>query len=507
MKQDKILIIDDDEEILGIYSKILSKKGYKVEVAADGLAGFNKVLEYKPNLILLDMILPNMKGLEILEKIKSNPNLDDIYILLITASSDVNELLLKGLKAGADGYFMKPIRNTELVARIDAAFRHINTILRLKMRENELLVLNKTSVERNEELKKLNINLKESQSASLNLLSDLKDEIEERELVQKAFIQSEKQFRDLISNVRLLSVTLDLEGNITFCNDYLLELTGWKYDEIIGKSWFKNFLPQNFADEVLEIFQKGIQYQDYPLYHVNEILTRNGEKRIVEWNNTILRDSEGSVVGAATIGNDITIRKRAEKALLDSNSMIERIIDNVPVRIFWKDKNLVYQGCNQEFAKDAGFSSSDEIIGKDDYQMGWSEQAELYMADDKQVIESGKPKLLIEEEQTTPQGKKITLITSKIPTYNSNGKIDGMLGTYLDITNRKRIEEKLRISEERLRLANKATNDVIWDWDIITNTQTWNESGAIILVGKRLWSILKIMHGGLSVYMLKIARW
>jgi PAS domain S-box-containing protein len=139
---------------------------------------------------------------------------------------------------------------------------------------------------------------------------------------------------------------------------------------------------------------------------------------------------------------DITERKRAEEALRASQKMIEEIINTIPVRVFWKDRNLIYLGCNSIFARDAGFADPKEVIGKDDFQMGWREQAELYRADDRQVIESGCSKLLIEEPQTTSEGNTITLLTSKIPLLDSNGEIGGVIGTYFDISDRKRAEEE-----------------------------------------------------------------
>ncbi|MEI6316085.1 MAG: PAS domain S-box protein, partial [Syntrophus sp. (in: bacteria)] len=134
-----------------------------------------------------------------------------------------------------------------------------------------------------------------------------------------------------------------------------------------------------------------------------------------------------------------------------SQQILEGIINAIPVRVFWKDKNLVFLGCNAIFARDAGFTDPNDIIGKDDYQMVWRDQAELYRADDNQVIESGRSKLLIEEQQTTPEWNIITLLTSKIPLYNSKGEISGVLGTYMDITDRKRAEEALRQKEEQYR--------------------------------------------------------
>jgi PAS domain S-box-containing protein len=134
----------------------------------------------------------------------------------------------------------------------------------------------------------------------------------------------------------------------------------------------------------------------------------------------------------------------SEAAMRESQQLIEGIINTIPVRVFWKDKNLVFLGCNAAFARDAGFTAPQDLIGKDDYQMGWREQAARYRADDRQVIESGIPKFMVEEPQTTPAGKTITLLTSKIPLRDANGEICGILGTYLDITSRKQAEERIR---------------------------------------------------------------
>ena len=140
---------------------------------------------------------------------------------------------------------------------------------------------------------------------------------------------------------------------------------------------------------------------------------------------------------------EIERRKRTEEALRASQQIIEGIINAIPVRVFWKDKNLFYLGCNAAFARDAGFADPKDIIGKDDYQMAWRAQADLYRDDDRQVIESGCAKLLVEEPQTNPQGNSFTLLTSKIPLRDSQGEISGVLGSYLDITDRKLAEEKI----------------------------------------------------------------
>ncbi len=142
-----------------------------------------------------------------------------------------------------------------------------------------------------------------------------------------------------------------------------------------------------------------------------------------------------------------------QKELAESRKMLRSVLDTIPVRVFWKDTTLQYLGCNLPFARDAGYRAPAEIIGKTDYEMGWAEQADQYRADDRAVIESGNPKYDYEEPQTTPEGKRIWLRTSKIPLRNADGELLGVLGTYEDITEPKRIQETISRKNEELQAA------------------------------------------------------
>jgi len=178
-----------------------------------------------------------------------------------------------------------------------------------------------------------------------------------------------------------------------------------------------------------------------------------------EYNVVLIRKLEDKMVqveGAKRrLELEVAERMRIEEVLRASRKMIEEIINAIPVRVFWKDRNLMYLGCNSIFARDAGFTDPKDVIGKDDYQMGWREQAELYRADDRKVIESGCPRLLIEEPQTTSGGNTITLLTSKIPLRNSDGEIGGVIGTYYDITDFKRAETEKEKLQAQLQQAMK----------------------------------------------------
>jgi PAS domain S-box-containing protein len=145
-------------------------------------------------------------------------------------------------------------------------------------------------------------------------------------------------------------------------------------------------------------------------------------------------------------GND---QKQIDLVMQTSLQLLPLIMNNIPQAVFWKDRNLVYLGCNKAFADDAGFSSPEEIVGKTDFDMPWKDQAELYRADDSLVMKKGEPKINYEEPQTTPDGSVIWLSTSKIPVHE-NGQVVAVLGMYEDITKRKQTENDLLLRDRAL---------------------------------------------------------
>jgi len=149
---------------------------------------------------------------------------------------------------------------------------------------------------------------------------------------------------------------------------------------------------------------------------------------------------------------DISERKRSQEELAESQYLLRRIIDTVPLRVFWKDHQLRYLGCNPAFAEDAGKSRPEEVVGKTDDQMVWAQQAALYRADDRAVMNSDQAKLFYEEKQTTASGQTIWLRTSKVPLKDSNNNTIGILGVYEDISDKKKYEAEQDRLKRALRL-------------------------------------------------------
>jgi diguanylate cyclase (GGDEF)-like protein/PAS domain S-box-containing protein len=122
--------------------------------------------------------------------------------------------------------------------------------------------------------------------------------------------ESERRFSEMLANVDMISVMLDTEGRITYCNEYLLRVTGWAREELIGKKWFEVVIPSD-AEGMPELFASLLANEPEAWHHENEIMTRTGERRLIRWNNSILQ-AGSVVVGTASIGEDITEQKHAE---------------------------------------------------------------------------------------------------------------------------------------------------------------------------------------------------
>ncbi|MBE7556494.1 MAG: PAS domain-containing protein [Anaerolineales bacterium] len=242
----------------------------------------------------------------------------------------------------------------------------------------------------------------------------------------------------------------DTASRFIFTNAAHLNVIGVdRLDQVLGKTDFDLF-PQELAEQYFADEQAVIRSGQPLLNIVEPAVDSAGHKKWYLTNKIPLFDENNQIIGLVGMSLDITKRKEAEESLRQSQQLLQVVMDNIPQSIFWKDNNLTYLGCNRAFAEDASLSSPEAIIGKTDFEMVWREQAELYQADDRQVMEMGQPKLNYEEPQTTAAGTRIWLRTSKVPIHDAEGKVVAVLGMYEDITEQKRAEEALQESERRL---------------------------------------------------------
>jgi PAS domain S-box-containing protein len=238
---------------------------------------------------------------------------------------------------------------------------------------------------------------------------------------------------------------LDQNGLYTYMNRAHAQVHG--YDdpaELIGRSW-TTVVPEDQLERYMTEYMPQLQ-RDGRWRGEGISKRRDGSLHMTD---TSLRLTESG--GLVCVVRDLTDRKRTDDELQRSQQLLRMVMDNIPQAIFWKDRNLVYLGCNERFARDAGLASPDEIIGKTDHDLAWAEFAELYRADDRQVMERDVPKLNFEEPIQTVDGEG-WLRTSKIPLHDGEGVVVAVLGMYEDITAQKQAEaERARWQEEIIR--------------------------------------------------------
>jgi diguanylate cyclase (GGDEF)-like protein/PAS domain S-box-containing protein len=143
-------------------------------------------------------------------------------------------------------------------------------------------------------------------------IAGVAEDITERKLVVDELRESDRRFSDMLGNVELISIMLDRGARVTYCNDYFLRLTGWQREQVLGQNFIELFIPPDLVEELWEVKLALNANLPPAWHHENEILTHTGERRLIRWNNSVLRSGTGEVIGTASIGEDITEHKRAE---------------------------------------------------------------------------------------------------------------------------------------------------------------------------------------------------
>lgn len=262
----------------------------------------------------------------------------------------------------------------------------------------------------------------------------------------------------------------DQRGIIRGCNDLQAKSAGFnKAADIIGKSDYE--LPWKASADELNVNDQKVIEQGENIIVEETIELANGEARLFRSYKSPLLNSKSQAVGIVGVSFDITEQKQmeyelaqakaaAEKSAKTANIYLKNIIANLPGHIYWKDKQGVFLGCNALQAKNAGFASSAELIGKTDYELPWREQANVLREIDKKVMAT-KEKITLEEVSLLSDGKLATFLSHKVPLSGENNEIIGVLGISIDITERKQMEQDLKEAKEKAEQAMLAKSDFL----------------------------------------------
>ena len=258
----------------------------------------------------------------------------------------------------------------------------------------------------------------------------LEHDIIERKKAEEELRESEERYRELTDSITNIFFAMDEDLRYTYWNKASEELTGIQAKDAIGKSIYELF-PEPEGKRATEEYLEVLRTHQ-PRQFVNEYQLKG------KWYCFEI-SAYPSIHGISAFAKDITERKRMEDALRESESKYKTLVENIPQKVFLKDKNSVYISCNENYARDLKIKCN-EIVGKTDYDFYPRELADKYRANEKRVIESDKEEEL--EEKYITDGREIWVNTIKTPVKDENRNVIGVLGIFWDITERKQVEEE-----------------------------------------------------------------
>jgi PAS domain S-box-containing protein len=269
---------------------------------------------------------------------------------------------------------------------------------------------------------------------------------ESRQKAETTVKESEGRLKDLFDNLQMATVCLDLNGVVSYSNEYLLQLTGRKRHEVVGKNWFELFVPE--SEPVRQIFRQMLDKGEIVNYHQHEILTSDGGRLMIAWNNTINRDSNGVISGTTSIGTDITQKYAAEQALEQSHRILRSLVDAAPASLFLIDREGSIQTANNAFARHLN-KGIRQVPGCKLGELFSPEVTKDRWAKIEQVFTSGQSMVF---EDTRDLWKYEHHLN---PAHRIDGTVEYVSVLSIDITDKRRNEEEQQKTHQQLLGSNQ----------------------------------------------------
>lgn len=282
---------------------------------------------------------------------------------------------------------------------------------------------------------------------------DITSDKQSEEILRK----QKSEANNYLNIVGSIIIALNHQGEITLLNKKGYDILGYEQGELLNKDWFSTCLPKENRSEIKEYFfdlMKGnVEGQET---HENEIIRKDGGKRIIKWYNTLVKDSSGEITGLLSSGEDVTLSRQKEKEIEETKEFYENIIEGVQDGIWVSDKNDVIYYANKGMAGIAGIPVED-IVGNNvliDFPDETVSEFNIYY---KKAKKEKKP-VWYETKVVTPAGNE-TYQNGWLLPKTKDGKFEGIICTIRDITDRVKKESELIDSNTRLATVFNANND------------------------------------------------
>jgi len=280
----------------------------------------------------------------------------------------------------------------------------------------------------------------------------------DRKRAAEALKDSEAVYQSLVESLPMSVVRKDLQGRITFANQRFCINIGKPLTEILGRTE-----PEICSTEIAkrhEALDHEVIENGRTLESVEQYAGAEGERRYVQMLRAPVRSGNGLVVGVLGLLWDVTDKHEAEQELEHERFLLHTLMENLPDRIYFKDRESRFIRNSKAHLKRFGLNNAGEAVGKSDFDFFTDEHARQAFEDEQRVMESGQS-IDVEERETWPDGSVTWALSTKLPLRNESGETVGTFGISRDITDRKRAEEALRRAKEAAEEASRTKSQFL----------------------------------------------